>query len=136
VFRSVIDLHIRLIVNHENEKAHAHPPDLLADVAARGSDAFQAGGYSVSWLGPAYVAGALAFSNHWFTTNRSALGDALTANFTGQSYGARLEGGYRYARDKTGYSLGVPWALERLDHGLTGVTNGTPAWRVTRNAPM
>jgi outer membrane autotransporter protein len=32
-----------------------------------------------------------------FTTNRSALGDALTANFVGQGYGARLEGGYRYA---------------------------------------
>ena len=29
--------------------------------------------------------------------NRAALGDALTANFDGQSYGARLEGGYRYA---------------------------------------
>jgi outer membrane autotransporter protein len=43
------------------------------------------------------VAGALAFSNHWFTTNRSALGDALTANFIGQSYGARFESGYRYA---------------------------------------
>jgi outer membrane autotransporter protein len=54
----------------------------------------------ISWFGPAYLAGALAFSNHWsnhwFTTNRSALGDALTANFVGQDYGARLEGGYRY----------------------------------------
>ena len=53
--------------------------------------------YGISWFGPAYVAGALSFSNHWFTTNRSALGDALTANFVGQGYGARLEGGYRYA---------------------------------------
>ena len=70
----------------------------LANALGSGrSDAFQAGGYGISWLGPAYVAGALAFSNHWFTTNRSALGDALTANFTGQSYGARLESGYRYA---------------------------------------
>jgi len=61
------------------------------------SDAFQAGVYGVTHWGPAYLAGALAFANHWFTTNRSALGDALTANFSGQSYGARLEGGYRYA---------------------------------------
>ena len=61
------------------------------------SDAVQVGGYSISWFGPAYVAGALAFSNHWFTTDRSALGDALTANFIGQSYGARFESGYRYA---------------------------------------
>jgi outer membrane autotransporter protein len=60
------------------------------------SDAFQAGVYGVTRWGPAYLAGALAFANHWFTTNRSALGDALTANFSGQSYGARLEAGYRY----------------------------------------
>ena len=39
---------------------------------------------------------ALAFTNNWFTTNRSALGDQLTANFDGQSYGGRIEGGYRY----------------------------------------
>ena len=70
----------------------------LANALGAGrSDAFQVGGYGISWLGPAYVAGALAFSNHWFTTNRSAPGDALTANFIGQSYGGRLESGYRYA---------------------------------------
>ena len=60
------------------------------------SDALQAGVYGISYLGPAYLAGALAFTNHWFTTSRSALGDALTATFTGQSYGGRLEGGYRF----------------------------------------
>jgi uncharacterized protein with beta-barrel porin domain len=59
------------------------------------SDALQAGAYGISWFGPAYLAGALFFSNHWFTTDRSALGDQLTANFVGQGYGARLEGGYR-----------------------------------------
>jgi outer membrane autotransporter protein len=60
------------------------------------SDAIQIGGYGITWFGPAYLAGALSFTNHWFTTNRTALGDALTANFVGQSYGARLEGGYRH----------------------------------------
>jgi hypothetical protein len=30
------------------------------------------------------VKAALAFTNNWFTTNRSALGDQLTANFDGQ----------------------------------------------------
>jgi autotransporter-associated beta strand protein len=70
----------------------------LANALGTGrSDALQAGAYGISWFGPAYLAGALAFSNHWFSTNRSALGDALTANFVGQSYGARFEGGYRYA---------------------------------------
>jgi uncharacterized protein with beta-barrel porin domain len=70
----------------------------LANALGTGrSDALQAGAYGISWFGPAYLAGALSFSNHWFTTNRSALGDELNANFIGQSYGARLEGGYRYA---------------------------------------
>jgi Autotransporter beta-domain len=61
------------------------------------SDALQAGAYGISWFGSAYIAGAVSFSNHWFTTNRSALGDAVTASFVGQGYGARLESGYRYA---------------------------------------
>jgi uncharacterized protein with beta-barrel porin domain len=70
----------------------------LANALGTGrSDALQAGAYGISWFGPAYLAGALSFSNHWFTTNRSALGDQLTANFVGQGYGARAEGGYRVA---------------------------------------
>jgi autotransporter-associated beta strand protein len=70
----------------------------LANALGTGrSDALQAGAYGISWFGPAYVAGALSFSNHWFTTGRSALGHQLTANFIGQSYAARLEGGYRVA---------------------------------------
>jgi outer membrane autotransporter protein len=60
-------------------------------------DALQAGVYGISWFGPAYVAGALSFSNHWFTTSRSALGEQMNASFDGQSYGAHLESGYRYA---------------------------------------
>ena len=68
----------------------------LANALGTGhSDAFQVGGYDISWFGPAYVAGALAFTNHWFNTGRTALGDQLTANFLGQTYGARLESGYR-----------------------------------------
>ena len=68
----------------------------LANALGSGrSDAFQVGGYGISWFGSAYVAGALAFTNHWFTTGRTALGDQLTANFVGQTYGARLESGYR-----------------------------------------
>jgi autotransporter-associated beta strand protein len=70
----------------------------LASTPGNGrSDAMQIGGYGLTWFGPAYLAGALAFTNHWFSTNRSALGDQITANFVGQSYGARAEGGYRYA---------------------------------------
>jgi autotransporter-associated beta strand protein len=72
------------------------------------SDAFQSGAYGITRLGPAYLAGALAFANNWFTTNRSAFGNGLTATFAGQSYGARVESGYRYAALPT---LGVtPYA--------------------------
>ena len=53
------------------------------------SDAFQAGVYAITRTGPAYLSGALAFTNHWFTTTRSAVGDPLTANYDGQSFGAR-----------------------------------------------
>ena len=38
-----------------------------------------------------------AFANHWFTTDRTALGGNLRATFTGQSIGGRIEGGYRIA---------------------------------------
>jgi uncharacterized protein with beta-barrel porin domain len=61
------------------------------------SDAFQAGIYGTQYFGPAYVSGALALANNWMTTNRIALGDQLTASFNAQSFGGRLEAGYRYA---------------------------------------
>jgi outer membrane autotransporter protein len=75
------------------------------------SDAFQAGVYAKAHAGPAYVSAALAFANHWFTTDRTVMGDQLRATFTGQSYAARLEGGYRYAVPITGAIIGVtPYA--------------------------
>ncbi len=62
------------------------------------SDAFQAGVYGATRFGPAYVAAAFAFANHWMRTNRIGFGgDQLDASFNGQSYAGRLEAGYRYA---------------------------------------
>ena len=61
------------------------------------SDAFAAGVYAKHYFGPAYVSAAFGVANHWFSTTRTALGEELTARFQGQSYGARFEGGYRYA---------------------------------------
>jgi autotransporter-associated beta strand protein len=75
------------------------------------SDALQAGIYGRTHAGPAYLSVALAFANHWFTTDRTALGDQLTAKFDGQSYGSRAEAGYRYGLPLTGYIIGVtPYA--------------------------
>jgi outer membrane autotransporter protein len=70
-----------------------------------------AGGYAISHFGPAYFAGDVAFANHWFTTDRTALGDELTARFNGQSYGARVEAGYRLAAPVNTAIIGVtPYA--------------------------
>jgi uncharacterized protein with beta-barrel porin domain len=92
------------------------------------SDALQAGAYGMSWFGRAYVAGALAFSNHWFTTGRTALGDQLTANFIGQSYGGRLESGYRTtplpALGVTPYAALQAQAFHTPAYSETDVTGG------------
>jgi T5SS/PEP-CTERM-associated repeat protein len=61
------------------------------------SDAFQAGLYGATRWGPAYLAADFAFTNHWMSTDRTAVGNHLTADFNAQSYGGRLEGGYRFA---------------------------------------
>jgi uncharacterized protein YhjY with autotransporter beta-barrel domain len=62
------------------------------------SDAFQAGVYGATRWGAAYVAAALAYTNHWMSTDRFAFaGDHLTASFNAQSFGGRVESGYRFA---------------------------------------
>jgi uncharacterized protein with beta-barrel porin domain len=62
------------------------------------SDAFMAGIYGKTHNGPAYLAASFAAANHWMSTDRFAFGgDHLTANFNGQSFGGRVEGGYRFA---------------------------------------
>jgi autotransporter-associated beta strand protein len=61
------------------------------------SDAFQAGVYGATRWGPAYLAAAFDFTNHWMSTDRFAFaGDHLTASFNAQSLGARVESGYRF----------------------------------------
>ncbi|MGA8991225.1 MAG: autotransporter domain-containing protein, partial [Rhodoplanes sp.] len=71
---------------------------LASGLGGGNSDAFQAGLYGITRNGPAYLAGALAFAEHWMTTDRFAFaGDHLTARFNAQSYGGRIEGGWRFA---------------------------------------
>ena len=62
------------------------------------SDAFQAGIYGTTRWGSAYLAAALSFTNHWMSTDRFAFaGDHLSASFNAQSFGGRVESGYRFA---------------------------------------
>jgi uncharacterized protein with beta-barrel porin domain len=61
------------------------------------SDAFQLGFYGATRAGSAYLAGGVAYSAHWLSTDRFAFaGDHLTARFNAESFGARVEGGYRF----------------------------------------
>jgi outer membrane autotransporter protein len=90
------------------------------------SDAFMVGGYGITHFGPAYLAADAAFANHWFSTSRTALGDQLTARFNGQSYGARLEAGYRYAMPVNGAIVGVtPYAAVQGQWFHTAAYNET-----------
>jgi outer membrane autotransporter protein len=64
------------------------------------SDIFQAGVYGKTRWDALYLAGALAYSFHDVTTNRTVTisgSDALEANFRANVFSGRLEGGYRYA---------------------------------------
>ena len=84
------------------------------------SDAFQVGVYGTTHWGPAYLSVAFAFSNSWFTTNRSALGDQLTGEFEGQDYAARFEGGYRYGIPVSNAILGItPYAAVQTQYFRT-----------------
>ncbi|ALK09652.1 Extracellular serine protease precursor [Blastochloris viridis] len=90
-------------------------PDTLVGVALAGggthwnldqglgsgdSDMFQAGVYGKTRSGPAYLAGALAYSFHDVSTDRTVTisgSDILEANFDANVFSGRLEGGYRDA---------------------------------------
>jgi uncharacterized protein with beta-barrel porin domain len=61
------------------------------------SDSAQVGAYARTRIGAAYISESVAVASHWFSTNRTALGDTLRATFTGESFGGRIEGGYRLA---------------------------------------
>jgi autotransporter-associated beta strand protein len=69
------------------------------------SDAFQAGVYGATRSGPAYLAAAFDYTNHWMSTDRFAFaGDHLTASFGAQALGARAESGYRFASAAGGFT--------------------------------
>jgi outer membrane autotransporter protein len=62
------------------------------------SDAFMAGVYGKYTAGPGYVSAAVTYSNYWMSTLRTVTVaglDQLKADFNAESWGGRLEGGYR-----------------------------------------
>jgi uncharacterized protein with beta-barrel porin domain len=102
------------------------------------SDAFQAGVYGATKYGPAYLAAAFAFTNHWVSTDRAAVADHLFADFNAQSYGGRLESGYRFGMPYGGIT---PYAAIQAQSfhtpGYTetdGIANGFALAFGSRNA--
>lgn len=64
------------------------------------SDMFQSGVYSMTRVDAAYVSAALAYGWHHVSTDRflTVAGlDHLTADFSANNIGGRIEGGYRFA---------------------------------------
>jgi len=92
------------------------------------SNAFQAGVYGKTLFGPAYVAASLAFAQHWMSTDRYGYAaDHLTASFNAQSYGGRLETGYRFAAlpvAVTPYAAAQAQALVTPAYNESDVTGG------------
>jgi outer membrane autotransporter protein len=83
------------------------------------SNLLAAGIYASTRTGPTYLSGALAFSNQWMSTSRSAaFGDTLSSSFETQTYGGRVEGGYRLVTPVGGFT---PYAaLQALDFDQPG----------------
>jgi outer membrane autotransporter protein len=80
------------------------------------SDAFMAGVYGATQFGPAYLAGALSFANHWANTDRIALGsDHLQSSFNAQSYGVRVEAGYRIDNEILAVTPYIAGEYQRFD---------------------
>jgi T5SS/PEP-CTERM-associated repeat protein len=82
-------------------------------------DALQLGAYGSKQYGAAYVSGALAYTVHNITTDRTitvAGSDHLTANFAAQSVGGRLETGYRL---QTVYAGVTPYAAAQVQDFFT-----------------
>lgn len=62
------------------------------------SDAFMAGIYGKYAANNAYVSGALTYANYWMSTSRTVTVaglDQLKADFNADSWGGRIEGGYK-----------------------------------------
>lgn len=83
------------------------------------ADAFQLGAYGSKQFDAAYVSGAVAYAVHNVTTDRTvtvAGSDHLTANFTAQSIGGRIETGYRL---DTAYLGVTPYAAAQVQDFFT-----------------
>ena len=90
------------------------------------SDTFMAGIYGKHGFGAGYLSGAATYTNYWMKTDRASVpgaGDLFRANFDAESWGGRLEGGYR---------AGQYWAINWTPYGaIQGQSFRTPNYAET-----
>ncbi len=102
-------------------------------------DFFQIGTYGSHSFGAAYVSGALSYTWHRMTTDRTvtvAGTDRLTASFNAQSIGGRIETGYRFAMSVLGV---MPYAALQVQNFRTpsyaeSAASGTGTFALTYGA--
>jgi autotransporter-associated beta strand protein len=75
------------------------------------STAFQVGIFGITNWGPVYLSGALSFVNQWASTDRTVLAERLQGDIDAQTYGARIEAGYRLT---TGIGGVTPYAAGQI----------------------
>jgi outer membrane autotransporter protein len=83
------------------------------------SDVFQAGVYGSHRFGAAYVSGALAYAWYDMKTERTVIVggfDILRGDFNANSFGGRIESGYRFATRHVGIT---PYAAAQVQHFKT-----------------
>lgn len=90
----------------------------MANGTSGRSDAFQAGVYGSKRLGEAYISAALAYTAHDVSTSRtlSLVNATYTAGFKAQSFGGRVETGYRVATPLVGIT---PYAAFQVQSFIT-----------------
>jgi len=90
------------------------------------SDTFMAGIYGKYGFGAGYLSGAATYTNYWMKTDRASFpgaGDLFRANFDAESWGGRLEGGYR---------AGQYWAINWTPYAaIQGQSFRTPNYSET-----
>jgi outer membrane autotransporter protein len=112
---------------------------LSGNLGSGHSDAFQAGVYGAKQYGLAYVSGAFGFTNHWANTTRTVTvggNDVLNASYDAQSYGGRLEAGYRIPRAAvtlTPYAAIEAQAFRTPAYSETAAS-GSPQFALSYNA--
>ena len=97
------------------------------------ADNFHAGAYGSLRYGPAYLSAALAYGHHWVSTRRNVTvpGSAtLEGDYDANSFGGRLEAGYRYGQGSFGITpyAALQASVVRLPAYAENATAGSNAF--------